>query len=155
MLAIVLQSTLFQLLSVWNVRPDICLMIIIFVALQRGPMAGMLTGFTAGLMEGFFTPPFGFFALIKTIIGYVLGRFEGILSIDSFVMKILLVIGATLVEGTLRGFGHLIFGFSGPPFFIFVAGVLLECAYNAVLAPFVFFILKIMKLFKAKGLETV
>ena len=153
--AIILQSTLFQLLSVWNVRPDICLIIIIFAALQRGPMAGMLTGFTAGLMEGFFTSPIGFHALIKTILGYVLGRFEGVLSIDSFVMKILLVIGATLAEGTLRGFGHLIFGIAGPPFFIFVLTVLLECAYNAVLAPFVFFLLKIMKMFKVKGLETV
>jgi rod shape-determining protein MreD len=155
LLAIILQSTLFELLKVWYVRPDLCLMIIIFAALQRGSLAGMLTGFTAGLMEGFFTPPYGFHALIKTIIGYALGRFEGVLSIDPFFMKILLVIGATLAKGILSGLGHLVFGVAGPPFFTFVLGVLLECAYNAVLAPFVFFLLKIMKLFKVKGLETV
>lgn len=154
-LAIVLQSTLFELLSVAHVRPDICLMIIIFAALQRGPIAGMLTGFTAGLLEGFFTPPYGFHALIKTIIGYVLGRFEGVLSIDPFLVKILLVVGATLTKGILSGFSHSIFGIAGPPFFTFVLGVLLECVYNAVLAPFVFFLLKILKLFKVKGLETV
>ncbi|MBN2352607.1 MAG: rod shape-determining protein MreD [Spirochaetales bacterium] len=155
MAAIILQSTLFELLNINHVRPNICLMIIIFAALQRGSMAGMLTGFTAGMLEGFFMPKFGFIALIQTIIGYMLGRFEGVLSIDTFIMKILLVIGATLAEGILRGFGHLIFGIAGPPFFIFVLNVLIECAYNAVLAPFIFFLLKIMRLFKVKGLEPV
>ncbi len=155
LLAVILQSTLFQLLNVFNVRPDLCLMIIIFAALQRGSMAGMFTGFTAGLLEGFLTPPYGFQALVKTIIGYVLGRFEGVLSIDPFFMKILLVIGATLTKGILAGFSHLIFGVAGPPFFVFVLGVLIECLYNAVLAPLIFFLLKILKLFKVKGLETV
>jgi rod shape-determining protein MreD len=153
-LAVVLQSTLFQLLSILNVRPDLCLMIIIFAALQRGSMAGMLTGFTAGLLEGFFTEPIGFHALIKTIIGYVVGRFEGILSIEPFFMKIILIIGATWAKGLLTGFSHLIFGIKAPPFFTFVAGVLLESLYNALLAIPVFFLLKIMKLFKVKGMET-
>jgi rod shape-determining protein MreD len=153
--ALLLQSTLFQLLSVWNVRPDLCLMIIVFTAIQRGSMAGMLTGFTAGMLEGFFTPPYGFHALAKTILGYALGKFEGILSIDPFFMKILLVIGATWVKGLLTGFEHLVFGIAGPPLGTFILAVLLESVYNALLALFVFFLLGRMKLFKVKGMETV
>jgi rod shape-determining protein MreD len=153
--ALLLQSTLFEILSVWHVRPDLCLIIIIFVAIQRGSMAGMITGFTAGLMEGFFTPPYGFHALAKTILGYVLGRFEGILSIDSLIMKTLLVIGATWVKGLLQGFEHLVFGIAGPPFGIFFLSVLLESLYNAILSFLVFFLLGKMRIFKVKGMETV
>jgi rod shape-determining protein MreD len=154
-LALLLQSTLFELLSVWHVRPDLCLMIIIFAAIQRGSMAGMFTGFTAGMLEGFFTPPYGFHALAKTVLGYILGRFEGILSIEPFFMKILLVVGATWVKGLLTGLEHLVFGIAGPPFFVYVGSVLLESLYNALLAPLVFLLLTKMKLFKVKGMETV
>jgi rod shape-determining protein MreD len=154
-LALLLQSTLFELLSVWHVRPDLCLMIIIFAAIRRGSMAGMFTGFTAGMLEGFFTPPYGFHALAKTVLGYVLGRFEGILSIEPFFIKILLVVGATWVKGILTGLEHIIFGIAGPPFFTFVLAVLLESLYNALLAPVIFFLLTRMRLFKVKGMETI
>jgi rod shape-determining protein MreD len=152
--AVIFQSTIFEFLKIWQIRPDFALLILVFVSLQRGPFAGMLTGFTAGLMEGFFTPPYGFHALIKTILGYVLGRFEGILSTDPFFMKILLVAGATLAKGILSGIAHLIFGIPEQPFLIYLGGMLLECVYNAVLAPPVFFLLKKMKLFKTKVQES-
>ncbi len=107
------------------------------------------------MLEGFFTPPYGFHALTKTVLGYVLGRFEGILSIDPFFMKILLVIGATWVKGLLTGLEHIVFGIAGPPFFTFVLAVLLESLYNALLAPLIFFLLNKMRLFKVKGMETI
>jgi rod shape-determining protein MreD len=152
-IALIIQSTIFEFLKVFNIRPDLCLLIIVFVSLKRGPMAGMFTGFTGGIMEGFFTPPYGFYALIKTILGYVLGRFEGILSIDPFFMRILLVAGATAAKGILSGFAHLIFGIAAPAFFTYLAGVLIEILYNSLLAPFIFLLLNKLKIFKAKNME--
>jgi rod shape-determining protein MreD len=154
-LALLLQTTLFEILSVWHVRPDFCLILIIFVSIRRGSVAGMFTGFTAGMIEGFFTPPFGFHALAKTIIGYVLGRFEGILSIDPFFMKMVLVIGATWAKRLIIGIEHLVFGIAGPPFFTFVFSALVESLYTALLAPVIFFLLNRLKLFKVKGMELV
>lgn len=152
---IILQSTLFEFLKVFNVRPDLCLLIVVYAALKRGSTAGMFTGFAGGMMEGVFSPPYGFHALVKTILGFALGKFEGVLSIDPFFMKLLLVIGATIVKGILTGFNHLVFGIAGPPFFTFVACVLLECVYNALLAPLLFFLMNKMAVFKTKSMEPV
>jgi rod shape-determining protein MreD len=152
---LVFQSTLFEFLRVFNARPDFVLLVIVYAALKRGPMAGMFTGFAGGIMEGFFSPPYGFHALAKTIIGFILGKFEGILSIDPFFMKILLVLGATIVKGIFTGLGHLVFGISGPPFFTFAGCVLVEAVYNALFAPILFFLMKKMSVFKNKSAETV
>lgn len=152
-LGLIFRSTLFYFLSVFGVSPDFVLLIIVYAAVKRGPLAGMVTGFAGGMMEGLFSPPYGFHALAKTIIGFILGKFEGILSLDPFFMKILLVLGATVVKGIITGFGHLIFGIAGPEFFTFVGCVLVECVYNAIFAPLLFGLMNKIAVFKTKAPE--
>jgi rod shape-determining protein MreD len=149
---VIIQST-FRFLWIFNVHPDFTLLLIIFVALNRGPIPGMATGFAAGLLESFFVRPFGFYALVKTVIGYILGRLEGTIPLDSIPVKLILVIGATLAKGILAGLGHLVFGIPGPAFWTFVGETMLEALYNLVVALPVFFLLRIMKVFKVKQME--
>lgn len=152
-LGVILQSTLFEFLKIFGVKPDLCLMLIIYVAINRGSLAGMVTGFGGGLLDGFFIPPFGFQSLIYTIIGYLLGKFEGLITLSSWLIKIILVFASTIAKGILIGLGYLILGISGPPFFTFVGYILLEALYNALLSIPLFFIFKKITLFKEKKVE--
>lgn len=152
-LGVILQSTLFEFLKIFGVKPDLCLMLIIYAAIYRGSLAGMLTGFGAGLLNGFFSQPFGFHSFIYTVVGYFLGKFEGLISLNSWLIKIILVFASTIAKGIFTGLGQLVLGIAGPPFFTYAGYILLEAFYNALLSIPLFFIFQKISIFKEKKAE--
>jgi len=75
---VLLQWLVFQRLSLWGVVPDVVLLFVSLVALKRGRLAGAVAGFSAGLLMDLLTNPtmFGVNALVKTILGFVVGLFR-------------------------------------------------------------------------------
>lgn len=73
---LLLQTTFLPFLSVGGFLPDIFLIWIVYVAITRGQMEAMITGFVAGLMQDAVTIQFfGLMALTKTIAGFIAGYF--------------------------------------------------------------------------------
>ena len=73
-LCFLLQSTVMPALSLAGVVPDLLLILVITVAYTRGRVAGMLTGFAAGLLTDVcFNDMVGLCALFYLCIGYIAG----------------------------------------------------------------------------------
>ena len=72
------QWLVFAQLGLWGVVPDVVLLFVTITALKRGRMAGAIAGFSAGLLMDLLTNPtmFGLNALVKTLMGFVVGLFR-------------------------------------------------------------------------------
>ena len=75
--AVALQTSFFSHLAWQGVVPNLCLLLVVGVALSRGPSTGMLLGFAAGLLLDL-TPPAdhvaGRWALALVVVGFVAGH---------------------------------------------------------------------------------
>ncbi|HEX8385644.1 MAG TPA: rod shape-determining protein MreD [Rubricoccaceae bacterium] len=75
---VLLQWLVFGRLGLWGVVPDVVLLFVALVAIKRGRLAGAVAGFSAGLVMDILTNPtmFGLNALVKTLMGFVVGLFR-------------------------------------------------------------------------------
>ncbi|MFN3597846.1 MAG: rod shape-determining protein MreD [Rubricoccaceae bacterium] len=78
LLAVLLQWLVFSRLRLWGVFPDVVLLYVAFVAVRQGRTAGMLAGFGAGLLYdvALGAHTLGLHALLKTLMGFVIGLFR-------------------------------------------------------------------------------
>jgi rod shape-determining protein MreD len=139
LVAVVLQTTLFTHLRIDGVAPDLGLVCVLAVAYECGPETGVVFGFLCGLaMDLFLTTPLGLSALSWAVTGYVVGVFQ--------TQIVRTTPWLPLILGGLGGlFGGLVFllvgGAVGEPGFLSTAGlrsVLIAAAYDALIAPVVF-----------------
>ncbi len=130
------------------ILPDISLIIIIFYANSKGSMEGQLGGFAAGLTEDFISlSPLGFNCIIKTIVGFFAGFTKNKIYIDPILFPVLLIILATLLKGLIAAIVSSVFLRSGAAPVIFSSRFGVEIILNALLAPFVFALMKLFKLY--------
>lgn len=73
--AMIVQTTLLQFLTIGGVKPDLVLVIVIYLGLIEGPNIGCLSGFSLGLFEDAYSGMSlgGVNALSKTIVGFLSG----------------------------------------------------------------------------------
>ena len=146
---IILQSTLLNIISINNVKPDLSLIILVFVSYRRGSLVGEVSGFAAGLVEDFISlTPLGFSSLIKTIIGFLYGLIQGSFVLDFIFIPIIFVTVATLIKGIISwilGFFFIPDALSNP----FHYNILIEIGFNAFFAPILFAILNLFKVFRS------
>lgn len=139
-----LQSTVFaDILRIDEVKPDLLLMVVAFVAFKRGGMAGQLSGFAAGMMQQFFSPAlFGSYAFVFTIVGFSLGFVQHKVNAENFITSGVLVFVATLIKGLALGVLALLFSEVGDFYGSYLtSGLLLELVINPVLAGPLFWLL--------------
>jgi rod shape-determining protein MreD len=145
---ILLQSTLLGFVAIRKVKPDLSLIVLVFVAMRRGSMVGQISGFASGFLEDFMNhSPLGFHSLIKTLIGFLYGALSGNMLIDPFIMPIVLTIVATLLKGFLAGVTSVLFGIDSVGFQGFTGPLWIEAAYNGIIAPALFALLNLAKPF--------
>ncbi|MBM4168642.1 MAG: rod shape-determining protein MreD [Ignavibacteria bacterium] len=73
---LIIQTTFLPLISVEGVIPDVLLIWVIYNAVRRGQIEGMVAGFVVGLFQDFATTQFfGLAALSKTVTGFAGGFF--------------------------------------------------------------------------------
>ncbi|HAK44818.1 MAG TPA: rod shape-determining protein MreD [Spirochaeta sp.] len=147
-LFVVLQSTLLQKIAVNGVVPDIALIIIVFTSNSLGTMKGQMLGFIAGFVQDFLSSgPLGFNALIRTIIGFFFGKIKGKLFLDSILLPIIFIVAASLMKEALIALTGFIF-IADSQIIFFGRDFFIELGLNAVLAPFVFALLKLLKIYR-------
>lgn len=100
--AMVVQTSLLRYVSIGGVRPDLVLIIVVYLGLVRGPDVGSLSGFFFGLFKDAFSGTFlGGNALSKTIIGFLCGLLGKRLYTQSYLSHALCVGIATAIDVVL------------------------------------------------------
>jgi rod shape-determining protein MreD len=151
---ILLQTTILGKIAIRGVRPDLALLVLIFVSMRRGPMVGQVSGFASGFLEDLMNvSPLGFHSLMRTVIGYLYGLLSGNVFIDPFLMPIILAVVGTVLKGILSGIISAIFGITASGFITFTGRLWIEVGYNGVIAPFLFALLNLFKVFKQADKE--
>ena len=138
---IIIQSTLFQYIAVYEVIPNLYLIYLVFTSFYNGGLHGTVCGFATGLVEDAVSiAPLGFHGVIKTIIGSLYSSLSGIVILDRVLMPMVFVLVATVLNRILA-FGVVsIFNLSVPVHSVFSRFFLIEIIYNTLLTPPVFFI---------------
>ncbi len=139
----VLQSNVLNPIAITGVVPDIALIVVVFLANKKGSLVGELSGFGAGIAQDLLSlAPIGFHAFSKTLIGYLVGKTQGKTFLDPIFLPILMVFVATLMQGVAASATAAVFriepAFSG----VLSARFAVELAYNSLLAPPVFALLR-------------
>jgi rod shape-determining protein MreD len=151
---ILLQSTILGRVAIRGVRPDLAMLVLIFVSMRRGPMVGQVSGFVSGFLEDLMNvSPLGFHSLMRAVIGYVYGLLSGNVFVDPFLMPIILAVVATILKGLIAGIVSALFGIVSSGFITFTGRVWIEVGYNGIVAPFLFALLNLFKVFKQTDKE--
>lgn len=99
----VVQSSVVPSWSVGGVTPDLPLILTALVALRRGPEAGCLAGFTAGLLQDVAGGGLlGVQALSRALAGFAMGLLPGRVLVSHPLVQIPGLVFLTVAEGILR-----------------------------------------------------
>jgi rod shape-determining protein MreD len=140
-LIVIAQTAVFPHLRIAGVAPSLGVVATVAVAYREGPEAGALFGFVTGLaIDLFLRTPLGLSALSWALTGYVVGVVQGALLRSARWVAIALgglggLLGGALfvLVGALVGQEQLITNRT-------IRVLLIESAYDALIAPLVFFV---------------
>jgi len=139
----IVQVTVFTHLRILGVVPDLGLVLAVAIAYRSGPEAGALTGFAAGLCyDLFLETPLGLSALSYALTAYAIGLLAGgMLRSPRWIPPVLGAAGGLIGGLCFIGIGGLV-GVPGMWTGRAVVVVVVSALYDAVLAPFVFALVK-------------
>ena len=99
------QWSVAPVLSLGGITPDLPLIVTVFVALQRGPVTGCLTGFVAGFLQDMAGGGLlGVQALTKALAGFGMGLLVGRFWVSSPLVQVPGLVLLTVAEGVARYF---------------------------------------------------
>lgn len=88
----VIQSSLYQFVSLARVMPNLLLILVVSNAYMRGRMTGMVIGFFSGLLiDILFGNVIGLYAMLLLLIGYLVGLANKIYSRDDFTLPLIFI----------------------------------------------------------------
>lgn len=150
-LIVVGQTNLLRILEIRGVQPDLVLIVVVFLAHYHGPLAGESVGFVGGMAEDLLSlaPP-GFNALVRTLVGFVVGTTQNRMLLDPIFVPILLVVGATVLKLLLISLLAVLFPFEGGIDPLIPGRAAIEVFYTAFLGPIVFAVLKLVPVFRSE-----
>lgn len=140
MILIILQFVLPTYISFNGIYPNFILIFIVFIAINKGPMKGQLTGFLYGLTWDFLsTDIFGLKTLAFTISGYLAGQFNRKLNKEQPLTQIIVTGICLIITHALTSLVHMIMPeeiISSP--FELTHFVWISIILNLALTPFIF-----------------
>jgi len=130
----VAQATVAPALRIGDVAPDLPLIVVVLLALRRGPELGCVAGFAAGLLQDVTGGGLiGIQALTKGLIGFAIGIVGGELRVTQPLVQVPGLAVLTLVEGLVRFALLKVFHFPVPFSDLMLYVVLPQALYNAFL----------------------
>jgi rod shape-determining protein MreD len=130
----VAHATLGPALRIADVAPDIPLIVVVMLALRRGPEFGCGAGFLAGLLQDAATGGLlGVQALTKSIIGFAIGGVGSRLRVSQPLVQVPGLVILTIAEGLARFALLQAFRFPAPFGELMVYVVLPQALYNGFL----------------------
>lgn len=102
MVCFILQSTMFQALSIGSIAPNLLLIVTVSFGFMQGKKTGLWIGFFSGLLKDlFYGNLLGFYALIYLCIGYFAGCCCKIFYDEEIRVPLFLMAAGDLVSGCL------------------------------------------------------
>jgi len=139
-LAFVLQTTWVRFLEISELKPDLILLVLIYVALRASPPEATLLGFGIGFIQDIYMPTdLGLNALAKTIIGFAVSYGRTGIMADNIQVQLALVCGGVLVHDLIYYLGCTGIALVDVPFFWLRYGLgraLYTCLFGAILSGF-------------------
>ncbi len=91
--ALLFQSTVVPYLQIGRWKPDLLLVVVVFISIQRGPIWGTTAGFVVGLLGDLLSAQLiGSGALVKSVAGFLAARLSPLFDARSqFLFTLLLV----------------------------------------------------------------
>jgi rod shape-determining protein MreD len=124
-------ATLAPALRIADVSPDIPLIVVILLALRRGPEFGCAAGFVAGLLQDVAAGGLiGVQALTKALVGFGLGAAGGRLRVTQPLVQVPGLVLLTVAEGIVRFALLQLFRFPAPFGELMTFVVLPQALYN-------------------------
>lgn len=124
--------------------PDISLIAIVYFSINYGKILGETMGFTTGLiLDSLSGAPFGINALLRLVIGYFLGFFNGKVFLDKFILPVIIIAITTFIKYVLY---HVISFIYPVEISIHIISIsfLEELLLNVLLTPFLFLLFNII-----------
>ncbi|MBR1444561.1 MAG: rod shape-determining protein MreD [Firmicutes bacterium] len=139
---LILQSTLFEYISIIDVKPNSAIVIIISMAFMRGKTEGAVTGLIAGLLQDcFFAPYIGFYTFCYILVGYFCGMFFRGFYKETIITPLLLTAAFDLIfEFVYYVFNILLKGYVDFGFFL-KSVILPEVVYTTLISAIIYKIL--------------
>jgi len=135
--AVVLQTTLAGFLMPGAIAVDLVLVVVVYVALTSGPVAGLLAGTVGGLVQDALSSGIlGMGGLTKTLVGFLVGRFGTQFIVTATVPRFLVCAAASAAHAGLFMGAYTLLGlrsFPNP-----LAAVAVQAVGNGVLGVVVF-----------------
>jgi rod shape-determining protein MreD len=128
------QATLAPALRIADVSPDIPLIVVVLLALRRGPEFGCAAGFIAGLLQDVAAGGLiGLQALTKALVGFGLGMVGGRLRVTQPLVQVSGLVVLTMAEAVVRFALLQLFRFPAPFGEMMVYVALPQAVYNGFL----------------------
>ena len=98
-LALLLQSTFFGRFDLYGVRPDLVVMVLIFLASEESPVVCIYYGFFIGFLQDVYSPEYlGFNAFTMSVMAFFLGIVKERLTVENFSVRLLITLLACMVH---------------------------------------------------------
>lgn len=101
-IALLLQTTLVETISIYQIKPDIVIIVLVFISFYDGKIAGTIFGFFAGWFQDIYSPEYlGLNTLCKSVMGFFIGcTSRGVIE-ESFVAQGIILFLATFCHDML------------------------------------------------------
>lgn len=135
--ALVLQASVLARIPTPGARPDLVLVVVVAFALAKGPLVGLVVGFSAGLLLDLVgVHALGALALVLCVVGYLAGLFAIEVEQSAFI-PFVVVAAATATATLLYAAVSLLASDGRVTLGAIVRSLPVSVVYNAILTPFV------------------
>lgn len=139
---VLLQSTVFNYIEVFGIKPNLVIVFIVAVSLLRGSGEGMTVGFFAGLSQDLlFGRTIGLYALLGLYLGLGIGSLNRRLYRENYVVVIFFTFVSTVVYELVVYLSHglrALFSGSLDILYALRAVILPEAVYNSIVSIFLY-----------------
>ena len=106
-LAAILQTTWVHHIEIFEIQPDLILLVLVLIGATAGHVEATIFGFGVGLFQDAYSPAdLGLNAFTKSIVGFAIGLGRSGVMIDTLHVRLLLVCGAVLVHDLIYYAGN-------------------------------------------------
>ena len=122
--------------------PDLILILVVYIALHNGTVAGVTAGFFSGLIFDFLSlAPMGLHSFVFTVLGFLSGILYRKYNVRRFFFPFILGLSATFLKAGILFILNVLFGQSIQVYTLLAVPFWIETAENALCAPLLFALL--------------
>lgn len=140
-ICLILQTSFIPLLSLFEIQPDLLILVLFFLCSKHGSLPGIYVGFFLGLCMDLYIPAMpGQNALAKTVVGAFFGIFNEKVMRTDVIFKIMIIIIGFIIHDTIFSLIELIKN-GNSPLFVFIdlyKRIIPRALYTLLLASLVY-----------------